>query len=190
MSNMPPTWPPAEFGWTPPPPPRRRWPRILVWVVALPVLGVGIGWGAVLLTKDDGTPASAAACKTVLADNYRKVMANGGKGPDQKRPTECAGLDTKTLEQITKEVIGEYLDSDQAKKDMNKAFEDGMRSAVPTPPASAECREWIAEELRDDSSSVDGTSGYAVCGELSDAEMQAAIDGVVKELEVSIAASP
>lgn len=191
-----PSYPPQpEYGWTPPPPPapRRRWPRVLVWVLALPVLGVAIGWGAVLLTKDD-TSASPAACKTVLADNYRKVMADGGKGPEQKQPPECVGLDTKTLKKITGEVISEYLDSEQAKKDLGKAFEDGVASAMATPSASAsispECRKWIAKVLLDDSSSIDGTAGYAACGDLSDAEMQSAIDGVGKELEASIAASP
>jgi hypothetical protein len=162
-------------------------------VLALPVLGVAIGWGAVLVTKDDSS-ASPAACKTVLADNYRKVMADGGKGPEQKQPPECVGLDTKTLKRITGEVISEYLDSEQAKKDLGKAFEDGMASALPTPSASAsvspECREWIGKELLDGSSSVDGTAGYAACGDLSDAEMQAAVDRVEKELEASIAASP
>jgi hypothetical protein len=188
-----PSYPPPP-GWTPPPPqpPRRRWPRVLVWVVALPVLGVAIGWGAVLLTKDDGASASPAACKRVLADGYRKVMANGGKGPEQKQPPECAGLDTKTLKRIMGEVLSEYLDSEQAKKDLGKAFEDGVASALPSASASIspECRKWIGKELLDGSSTVDGTAGYAACGDLSDAEMQAAIDGVEKELEASIAASP
>jgi len=161
-------------------------------VVALPVLGVAIGGGAVLLTKDDGASASPAACKTVLAANYRKVMANGGKGPEQKQPPECVGLGTETLKKITGEVISEYLDSEQAKKDLGNAFEDGMASALPSASASLspECREWIGKELLDGSSSVDGTAGYAACGDLSDAEMQSAIDGVEKELEASVAASP
>jgi hypothetical protein len=188
-----PSYPPQpEYGWAPPPPPpRRRWPQVLAWVVALPVLGVAIGWGAVLLTKDDSS-ASPAACKTVLADGYRKVMANGGKGPEQKQPPECVGLDTETLKKITGEVISEYLDSEQAKEDLGKAFDDGVASAMPSASASIspECRKWIGKELLDGSSSVDGTAGYAACGDLSDAEMQSAIDGVEKELEASIAASP
>ncbi|MDH6610266.1 hypothetical protein M2164_005901 [Streptomyces sp. SAI-208] len=196
MSQPPYPQQPA-YGWgTPPPPPvpRRRWPRALAWVAGLVALGVVIGGGAALLTKDDGTSASPAACKRVLTEGYRKAMANGGKGPEQKRPPECAGLDTKTLERITGEVISEYLASDQAKDDLGKAVEDGMRSAFPTPSESAgvspECREWMAKELQDGSSSIDGTGGYAACGDLSDAEMQAAIDDVVKELEASITASP
>ena len=191
-----PSYPPQPaFGWTPPPPPppRRRWPRVLVWVLALPVLGVVIGGGAALLTKDDSS-ASPAACKTVLASNYRKVMADGGKGPEQKQPPACAGLDTETLKKITGEVISEYLDSEQAQKDLGKAFEDGVASAMATPSASAsispECREWIGKVLLDDSSKIDGAAGYAACGDLSDTEMQAAIDGVGKELAASIAASP
>ena len=189
-----PSYPPPP-GWTPPPPPppRRKWPRVLVWVLALPVLGVVIGGGAALLTKDDSS-ASPAACKRVLAANYQKAVADGGKGPDQKKPAACAGLDTKTLKKITGEVLSEYLASEQAEKDLGKAFEDGVASAMATPSASAsispECREWIGKALLDDSSSVDGAAGYAACGDLSDAEMQAAIDGVGKELAASIAASP
>ena len=118
----------------------------------------------------------------------------GGKGPEQKRPAACVGLDAKTLEKITGQVINEYLDSDQASKDLGKAFEDGMKSAIPTPSASTgvspECRAWIAKEIQDSSSSIDATAGYAACGDLSDDELQAAIDGVEKELEASVAASP
>lgn len=138
-------------------------------------------------SSGDKTTADPKACKTVLADNYRKAMANGGKGPDQKEPAACKGLDQKTLERITGEVLKEYMSSDQAKKDVNKAFEDSIEqqaSATPSPSVSVspECRAWIKKELQDSSDSVDGKTGVAACGDLSDDELQAAIDQVTKEL--------
>lgn len=130
--------------------------------------------------------ADPAACKAKLAANYRKAVRAGGKGPAEKRPAACVGLDAKTLEKITGEVISEYLESDQASKD--------VASAIPTPSlssgVSAKCRDWIAKELRDSSSSIDATAGYAACGDVSEAQMQKAIDEVEKELEASIAAKP
>lgn len=132
-------------------------------------------------TGGDATIADPAACKAALADNYRKAVAAGGKGPEEKRPAACVGLDAKTLETITGQVIGEYLDSSQA-------------SAVPTPSVSAgvspECRAWIAKELQDDSSTLDAAAGYKACGDMSDAKLQKAIDEVEKELEASLSASP
>lgn len=69
-----------------------------------------------------------------------------------------------------------------------------MKSALPTPSAlpsvSPECRAWISKEIQDDSSSIDATAGYAACGDLSDDELQAAIDRVERELEASIVPSP
>lgn len=126
-----PSYPPQpEYGWAPPPPPpRRRWPRVLIWVVALPVLGVAIGGGAALLTKDDGVSASPAACKTALAANYRKAVADGGEGPQMGEPAACKGLDQATLERLTGEVVSEYLDSPEAKE----LFEQGLESAAPSP---------------------------------------------------------
>lgn len=134
----------------------------------------------------NATIADPAACKSALADNYRKAVAAGGKAPEQKRPAACVGLDAKTLEKITGQVISEYLDSSQASKD--------LASAIPTPSVSAgvskECREWIAKEIQDSSSSIDATAGYAACGDMSDAKLQKAIDEVEKELEASLSASP
>lgn len=132
------------------------------------------------------TIADPGACKSALADNYRKAVRAGGKGPAEKRPAACVGLDAKTLEKITGQVISEYLESDQASKD--------VASAIPTPSlssgVSAKCRDWIAKEIRDSSSSIDATAGYAACGDVSEAQMQKAIDEVEKELEASIAAKP
>ncbi|MFE1882654.1 hypothetical protein [Streptomyces diastatochromogenes] len=133
------------------------------------------------------TTADPQACKAAMAEGYRKAMAEGGKGPDQKRPAACKGVDDKTAQRLAGEVVKEYLDSDQAKKDVNKAFEDSIEqqaSATPSPSTSVspECQAWIKKELQDSSESVDGKTGVAACGDLSDDELQAAIDQVTKEL--------
>lgn len=135
-------------------------------------------------TGGNATVADPAACKTALAANYRKAMADGGNGPEQKQPAACVGVDAKTLKKITGEVVSEYLDSDQASKD--------LASVVPTPSESVspKCRAWIAKEIQDSSSSIDSAAGYAACGDLSDDELKKAIDEVEKELEASVAASP
>jgi hypothetical protein len=121
MSHMPPPYPPQP-GWAPPPPAsRRRWPRVLAWVVALPVLGVGIGWGAVLVTQDDeGDPA---ACKRALAVNYRDAVRAGDGAKQMPAPSSCKGLSEATLKRITGEVISEYLDSPEAVEDLERSME-------------------------------------------------------------------
>jgi hypothetical protein len=113
----------------PPPPPAARpprWGRFIAWTCAAAVAAFAIAGGVAALTKDDdgdGPVASPAACKAALADNYRKVMANGGKGPTASEPPACVGLDQKTLERSTGEVVDEYLKSDQAKKDFGRLLE-------------------------------------------------------------------
>ena len=63
---------------------------------------------------------------------------------------------------------------------------------APSPSASVsdECREWIRSELLDDSEKIDATAGYGVCGDLSDSELQAAIDEVTEELSAEITPEP
>ena len=55
---------------------------------------------------------------------------------------------------------------------------------------SDECRAWIRSELLDGSEGIDATAGYGVCGDLSDSELQAAIDEVTEELSAEITPEP
>lgn len=63
-------------------------------------------------------------------------------------------------------------------------------SATPEPSASVsvspECRTWIKAELLDESETVDATPGFEACGDLSEDELQAAIDEVTAELTAEI----
>ena len=53
-----------------------------------------------------------------------------------------------------------------------------------TPPSgiSAPCRAWIETELLDSSDNIDATSGAAVCGDMSEDELNQAIDEVTDDL--------
>jgi hypothetical protein len=55
---------------------------------------------------------------------------------------------------------------------------------------SPECRTWIKAELLDDSEEIDATPGYNACGDLSEDELQAAIDQVTEELSAQITPEP
>ncbi|MFJ4682040.1 hypothetical protein [Streptomyces sp. NPDC088789] len=57
-------------------------------------------------------------------------------------------------------------------------------AATPSPSAtvSDECRAWVRGELLDGSESMDAESGYAACGDLSDAELGSVIDEVGEEI--------
>ncbi|HCA86360.1 MAG TPA: hypothetical protein DEQ61_13170 [Streptomyces sp.] len=54
--------------------------------------------------------------------------------------------------------------------------------AKETEELTEECRRWIEKELLDSSDDVDAESGYVECGDLSDEEMDRAIDGVTDDL--------
>lgn len=169
------------------PPPQRKRRAPLTWFAAACVAAALAGGGAALLTRGDSggeSIADPAACKAKLTENYRKVMANGAKGPTQKSPTACAGLDEETLNRMTGEVIGEYLDSDQAERDVASLLPSPLGSASAS--VSPECRTWIKAELLDDTEEIDATPGYDACGHLSGEELQAAIDAVTEELSAQI----
>lgn len=65
-------------------------------------------------------------------------------------------------------------------------------TAAPSPSAtvSDECRAWIRSELLDGSEGIDATAGYGVCGGMSEAEFQAAVDEVTAELSAEITPEP
>lgn len=70
--------------------------------------------------------------------------------------------------------------------DSTAAAEPSLSSSTPKPAASTtlspECRAWIQKEILDSTESIDATTGVAVCGDLSDAEMDKAIEDVTDDL--------
>lgn len=121
--------PPTPPTWTPPPPP--RWGRFTAWTGAAAIAAFAIGGGIATLTDRDS--ANPAACKTALAENYQKAVANGPGGPTMPAPPACAGLSHTELRRITEEVFSEYLDSDQADEDMERLIREAMESAAAQP---------------------------------------------------------
>lgn len=155
------------------------------------VAAFAIAGGIARLTHHNGSGpvADRSACKAALADNYRKVMANGGKGPTASEPPACVGLDQKTLERITGEVVDEYLNSDQAKKDLGKAFKDGMESALATPSVTASargraaCKKAIKAQYEPGTAKLkDGARGRpAECAGLSNDQLSRIVTSVIDE---------
>jgi hypothetical protein len=133
--NQPPNYPPPP-GWTPPlpPPARPRWGRFAAWTAGAALAAFAIGGGlAVLLDDDGGEPiASETACRDGLRENMKKATVTGPDGPSLPAPAACYGLDQATLERITGEVAGEYLDSSELEKAVEDAMREAMESAWPS----------------------------------------------------------
>lgn len=84
------------------------------------------------------------------------------------------------------------LTRDDDGPDRTAASPTTTTAPAPSPSASVSeaCRAWIRSELLDDSEQVDATAGYGVCGDLSDSELQAAIDEVTEEVAAEITPEP
>ncbi|MFJ9020791.1 hypothetical protein ACIRPU_12525 [Streptomyces sp. NPDC102259] len=134
----------------------------------------------------DSGSDDVAACKTAMAKQLEQGVAartNASPMPTGSRPPACAGVDDATLTRLTGEVTTEWLDSDQADKVAEDALKSATPAAVPTgPEISADCRAWIERELLDSSDSIDATAGSSACGDMSDAELDAAIEAVTDDL--------
>jgi hypothetical protein len=179
----------------PPPTPTRppRWGRFIAWTAGAAIAACLAGAGIARLAhhgEGGGPVANPALCKAALTQESRRVMANGGKGPEASTPPACVGLDEKTLNRITSEVISEYLESDQGKKDMDKAVKDGMESALAAPSAStgvshgrAACKKAIKAQYEPGTAKLkDGARGRpAECAGLSNDQLSRIVTSVIDE---------
>ncbi|MEV3970310.1 hypothetical protein AB0K68_19515 [Streptomyces sp. NPDC050698] len=84
------------------------------------------------LTACAGTEAEAdaQACKKAVYEQYRDTVAAGDDTPRTQKPSECAGIDDRTLKRLAGEAIKEYL----ASEDAEKALDDAMRDAIDDAP--------------------------------------------------------
>ncbi|MFE7927799.1 hypothetical protein ACFU6S_03540 [Streptomyces sp. NPDC057456] len=134
----------------------------------------------------DSDSGDVAACKTAMAKQLEEAVTARSSGtpmPTGTRPAACAGVDDATLTRLTGEVTTEWANSDQADKVAEDALKSATPAAVPTgPEISADCRAWIERELLDSSESLDATAGSSACGDMSDAELDAAIEAVTNVL--------
>ncbi|MEU9335793.1 hypothetical protein AB0D49_21850 [Streptomyces sp. NPDC048290] len=151
-------------------------------LIALAALAVSCG--------GDEPVASAESCKTALREQLSAATATDEEG---SAPAECDGLDEKTQERVAREVTKEWLESDEADKiaeeaakEAEEALADSPEPSLPPSPTATglteECRAWIKAELLDATDGVDGTAGYGVCGNLSDEELDKAIEDVSNEV--------
>ncbi|MFE2041660.1 hypothetical protein ACFXAZ_12150 [Streptomyces sp. NPDC059477] len=135
------------------------------------------------------TEASPEACKAAMVDQLKEATETGKEG---SRPAACDGLDDKTLESLAGEASKEWLDSSEAEKTVEDAADDAL-DATSEPPAPAEpipadtgipdeCRAWIESEMLDTTEEVDGTAGAVACGDLTDEEMDQALEDITNEL--------
>ncbi|MEU9616908.1 hypothetical protein AB0D56_36110 [Streptomyces sp. NPDC048209] len=126
------------------------------------------------LTSCSSTDADPKACKNAMAQQADEAIAAGEAAEEGKRPQACEGVDAETLQRIAGELISEQT---------GKAAEDALQSAAPADDGiTDECRAWIKDELLDATDTIDGTAGNSVCGDLTDAQMDQAIEDVTNDL--------
>lgn len=67
---------------------------------------------AALTACSSGSDATAnpTACKAALTKEFKKAAAQGDKATPGARPTECDGLDDKTVQHLATQVINEQVE--------------------------------------------------------------------------------
>lgn len=128
------------------------------------------------LTSCSSDTSDPKACKAAMAQQLNAAMAAGDQATPGTRPSACDGVDAKALERITGEVL-----ADQAGAEIDASLEANTPGATASslPP---ECRAWLESELLDTSDSINAEVGQAACGDLTDAEMDQAIEDVTDDL--------
>ncbi|MFI1524947.1 hypothetical protein [Streptomyces griseus] len=123
-----------------------------------------------------------AACKAAMAAELKKNAAAGQTAQADDPPAVCTGVEKETLERIAGELVleegGKAVEEslDETGEELADAVEDTAS------PASAECRAWIETELLDSTGSIDAASGVDVCGDLTNEELDQAIEDVTNDL--------
>ena len=116
-----------------------------------------------------------------------------GYPPPKKNHTNTIIIGAATA--LIAAIIGTGIFVAQSRDDDSESVTDTPSASItaePTPSLSVSpaCRTWIKAELLDDSETVDATPGYEACGDLSEEELQAAIDEVTAELSAEITPEP
>ncbi|MFI7291312.1 hypothetical protein ACIBRY_32385 [Streptomyces anulatus] len=114
-----------------------------------------------------------AACKTAMVKQVDEAIAAGEEAVDGKRPAACDGVDDKTLERLAGEIT-----KDKTAEFFGDTPEDTTENVAGQ--LSADCRAWIETELVS-SGAIDAADGVDVCGDLTDAEMDQAIEDVTND---------
>src|SRR5881409_2885258 len=86
----------------------------------------------------DDAKADPAACKTAMRKQFKDAIDAGAIATPGTRPSQCDGVDTKTLEKYAGELMADQVGA-------------AVNSALPTDTAattsvSPECRAWIEDQ--------------------------------------------
>lgn len=128
------------------------------------------------LTSCSSDTADPGACKAAMAKQLDKAVDAGDQAKPGTRPAACDGVDDKTLQRLAGEAATEQA---------GKTVDEPLDASTTPEPASAlppECRTWLEAELLDASDTIDAEAGQAVCGDLSDTEMDQAIEDITNDL--------
>lgn len=136
------------------------------------------------VTVEETPELSAAEQRQACVDAWLTVLEDTpDEAPDvADKPAECEDLTGQAA------MYAEALQArNQANRDeLDACLEDSSCTSWPAVEVSDECRTWIKAELLDNTEEIDATPGYNACGDLSDEELQAAIDEVSAELSAEI----
>jgi hypothetical protein len=124
-------------------------------------------------SSGSGTKADPAACKTAMRKQLQDAIDTGASATPGTRPSQCDGVDAKTLEKYAGELM-----ADQVGDAVNSALPSATEASSVTP----ECRAWIKDELLSTSGGIDATEGYKHCGSLPEDELNKAIEDVTNSL--------
>ncbi len=124
-------------------------------------------------SSDDATKADVASCKTAMREQLQDGINAGNTATPGTRPSQCDGVDDKTLQKLASDLMTEQL---------GKAVESALPDATEPAGLTADCRAWIESELLDSTDSIDATPGNDACGDMTDAERDAAIEDVTNDL--------
>ncbi|MFF7949411.1 hypothetical protein [Streptomyces griseorubiginosus] len=126
-------------------------------------------------SSGDDANADPAACKSAMRKQLQDAIDAGASATPGTRPTECDGINNKTLEKYAGQLMADQVG-------------DALNSALPSPTdttvagVSPECRAWIEQELRSTGGGINATEGYKVCGSLPEDELNQAIEDVTNSL--------
>lgn len=148
---------------------------------ALPAVLLALTAALTACSGSSDSEADPGACRAAMTKQLRDGIAKGEDAPEGKRPAECEGVDDKTVERYATEIMAKELPK-AIESAVPSAIESALADSTETSGITPECRTWIEDELLDDSDSIDATSGEDACGDLSEEELDQAIEAVTDEL--------
>ncbi|MFF0080231.1 hypothetical protein ACFYR1_11095 [Streptomyces canus] len=126
-------------------------------------------------SSESDTKADPAACKSAMRKQFQDAIDSGASATPGTRPSQCDGVDSKTLEKYAGELM-----ADQVGDAINSALPSAADTALAG--VSPECQAWIKDELLSTGGGIDATKGYKYCGSLPEDELNKAVEDVTNSL--------